>query len=61
MEEQERGVALLLRKPREAAWVVLRDPPPSLEHLLPHVAWPSTLMVFVSPQDRQLEWIRMER
>lgn len=59
--EQEGGVALLLGKPGEAAWVVLRDPPPSLEHPLPHLAWPSTLMVFASPQDRQLEWTRMGR
>lgn len=33
--------------PGTVSWVVLRDRPPSLECLLPHLAWLFTLMVCV--------------
>lgn len=59
--EEQKGAALPLRRHRGGV-------PGGLERLTPfpsvsslHLAWPFTPMVFVWPQDRRLEWIRMER
>lgn len=43
---EESGLAALQGQ-GTVSWVVLRDRPPSLECLLPHLAWLFTLMVCV--------------